>query len=120
MKLTHPRFNAVLLLSMFNIFNFLTLVLTASIICNRIFVIDWPKIYLFLIGLFIVGVNSYLIFGGNKYEQIEQRYFDEGKSDRRLNNVIAGLYVIATIAAFALCLIYLNKHPIRHGGIKAN
>lgn len=112
-----PRYNAVLLLSIFAILNFITVAVLASIILNRIVIVGLPKIYLFLIGLLIIAVNSYLVFWKKKYLEIEQRYINESKGERRANTLVAGIYIVVTIAAFVLCLVYLNKHPIRHGGI---
>ena len=113
-----PRYNAILLMSILTIINFLTMALVTSIALNKIVIVDQPKVILLLIGLLIIAGNSYLIFGRKKYVEIEQKYGNESEADRRANMWAATLYVAVTIAAFALCLVYLNNHPIRRGGIR--
>jgi uncharacterized membrane protein len=80
--------------------------------------VDQPRFILLLIGLLIIAGNCYLVFRKKKYAEIEQKYGNESKADRRANNMAASLYIVVTIVAFIFCLVYLNKHPIRPGGIR--
>lgn len=109
---TIPRYNAVLLLSILTILNFITAIVFIMIITRKIIIVDLPKGYLFVIGFFIIALNSYRVFGKNRYEIIEDRFKDEGKESKIRNNLLALAYVILTILLLMASLIYLNNNPI--------
>lgn len=107
-----PRYNAVLLLSILTILNFITAIVFVMLITRTIVIVNLPKGYLFILGLLIIAMNSYRIFGKNRYKVIEESYRVESKKDRTKNNLIAILYVVLTITCLASSLIYLNNNPI--------
>ena len=108
-----PRYNAVLLLSIFTSLNFITAVVILMILTKRILIVDGPRIWLFIIGLLIITINSYIVFGKKRYLEIEAGYAYERKSSRVVNNLIALLYVVLTILLLYLSLKYLYMHPIK-------
>lgn len=107
-----PRYNAVLLLSILTILNFITVIVLIMIVTRKIIIVDLPKEYLFVIGLFIIGLNSYRVFGKNRYKIIEDRFKGEGNESRIKNNLFAVAYVILTILFLVMSLVYLNSNPI--------
>jgi len=104
-----PRYNAVLLLSIFLILNFITAVVLIMIVTGKIIIVDLTKEYLLIIGLLIIALNSYRVFGRNRYKNIEDRFKDESKGARIRNNLLAVAYIVLTILFLAVSLIYLNK-----------
>ncbi len=107
-----PRYNAVLLLSILTILNFITIVVLLMIVTDRIIIVNLPRLYLFVIGLIIIAINSYIVFGNKRYLDIEERYRNEDKSARTRNNLKAIVYVVLTILFLILSVVYLNDNPI--------
>ena len=107
-----PRYNAVLLLSILSILNFITVVVLVMIVTRKIIIVNLPKGYLFIIGLLIVALNSYRVFGNNRYKNIEDRFKNESKGARTRNNLLAVTYIVLTILLFVVSLVYLNSNPI--------
>ena len=107
-----PRYNAILLLSIFSMANFLTIIRFISSIIQKTLFVDWPKFALFLAGLAIIGINSYIVFGNKRYLQFEEKYEDEERPSRIKNNVIATIYVILSIVLFILTIINASNNPI--------
>jgi hypothetical protein len=99
-----PRYNAVLLLSMVNMLNLISLSMLVDRAINRMTLIALPKVYLFIAGLLVIAAHSYLIFGNKRYKQIELRYLNENTVQRKGGIIASIAYIIATIALFALCL----------------
>lgn len=110
---TIPRYNAVLLMSILAILNFITVVVILMIVSRRIIIVDLPKAYLFVIGLVIIAMNSYIVFAKKRYLDIERRYEKEDRKLRIKNNLKAVSYVIMTILLFICSLLYLNENPIK-------
>lgn len=107
-----PRYNAVLLLSILLILNFITSVVLIMIVTRKIIIVDLPKGYLFIIGLLIIALNSYRVFGKNRYKNIEDRFKNEGKGARIRSNLLAVVYIVLTILFLVVSLVYLNSNPI--------
>lgn len=107
-----PRYNAVLLMSIFSILNVMTFIGFLGIVFQRIIIVDWPKVYLFLLGLAVIGVNCYFIFGGKRYLVIEQRYANEGRASKMRNKLYVVLYILVTIGLLIVELVYMKGHPI--------
>lgn len=107
-----PRYNAILLLSILAILNFITIVVLIMIVTRKIFIVDLRKEYLFVIGLLIIAFNSYRIFGKNRYKIIEDRFKDEDKKSKRRNSLLAIAYVVLTIFFLVMSLVYLNSNPL--------
>lgn len=108
-----PRYNAVLLLSIFMSLNFITGVAVLMIITNRILIVDGPRIWLFIIGMLIIAINSYIVFGKKRYLEIEAGYANESETNKLKNNLIVLLYIALSITLLILSLKYLNEHPIK-------
>ncbi len=111
-----PRYNAVLLMSIFSILNFITVLVIAIIVTEKIIIVNLPKGYLFGIGLLIIALNSYLIFSKKRYLEIERRFEKEEGKARVKNNLTAIAYILLTILFLVLSLVYLNNHPITKRG----
>src|SRR5690349_13579767 len=92
-----PRYNAVLLLSFFSFFNFLTAIALIMIATRRIVIVD-SKGNLLTICLLIIAINSWRVFGKRRYQIIEDRFELEDKKSKRINNLVAAAYVVLTIA----------------------
>lgn len=107
-----PRYNAVLLLSIFAIMNFVTVIVLIMIATRKIIIVDLPKGYLFAIGLLIIALNSYRVFGKNRYKNIEDRFKKESKEAKTRNNLLAVTYILFTIMLLVISLVYLNSNPI--------
>jgi preprotein translocase subunit SecG len=82
------------------------------IVTRKIIIVNLPKGYLFIIGLLIVALNSYRVFGNNRYKNIEDRFKNESKGARVRNNLLAVTYIVLTILLFVISLVYLNINPI--------
>lgn len=82
------------------------------ILLGRVIIVDLPKVYLFLLGLLIMGINSYMFFGRKQYIDIEQRYLNEDRLFRIKNKLYAFLYVVFSILFLIMALAYLDHHPI--------
>ncbi len=109
---TIPRYNAVLLLSILSILNFITGIVLAIILTKKIIIVDLPKFYLFIIGLVIIGINSYIVFGNKRYLAIEEKYKNEDRQAKAKNNLKAVVYVVLTVLLLGVSLIYLNNNPV--------
>jgi hypothetical protein len=107
-----PRYNAVLLLSFFSIFNFLAIIGFLMLLFDKIIFVDLPKILVFMAGLSIIGINSYLIFGGKRYLAIEETFANESRSSRIKGRIHVALYILGTIGFFIVSLICMYNHPI--------
>ncbi|MCG2613446.1 hypothetical protein LZZ85_04105 [Terrimonas sp. NA20] len=99
-----PRYNAVLLLSIFTMFNFIIAVIFLMIITGKIIVVDLPKAYLFAIGLLIIAINSYRVFRKDRYKIIEERFGNDTRNTSIKNNLLAVVYIILTILCFVVSL----------------
>jgi len=66
-----------------------------------------------MIGLGIIFINAFIVFRNKNYERIDMLFVNESKKKRILGIGITILYVISTIVFFTICLVYLNKHPIK-------
>lgn len=106
------RYNAVLLLSILTILNFITAIVFIMIVTRKIVIVDLQKGYLFAIGLLIIAFNSYTIFGKNRYKIIEDRFKYEGNKAKIRNNLLALTYVVLTLLLFVVSLVFLNVNPI--------
>ncbi|HEX4959153.1 MAG TPA: hypothetical protein VFV46_13305 [Lacibacter sp.] len=93
--------------------NFITGVAVLMIITKRILIVDGPRIWLFIIGLLIIAINSYIVFGKKRYLEIEAGYANERKLGRVVNNLIALLYIVLSILLLYLSIKYLYMHPIK-------
>ncbi len=67
------RYNAVLIMSILSILNFVTILMILMVITRVIIIVDLPRIYLLVIGLAIIGINSYIVFHNKNYIKIEKR-----------------------------------------------
>ncbi len=110
---TTPRYNAVLLLSILTILNFISFAILLILTTKRMLILDLNKMYLFLIGLVIIGINSYVVFGKKRYLEIERTFGQENKSMRVRNNYKAIGYVILTVIIFIFSLVYLYNNPVQ-------
>lgn len=108
-----PRYNAVLLVSIFAILNFITGVILLMIITNKIFIVSGSKTNLLFIGLLIIAINSYFVFGKKRYLEIEARYSNESKASKLKKIMTVLIYTAISITLFILSLKYLNEHPIK-------
>lgn len=108
-----PRQRAVVIFSILQILNFVEIATIFSIITHQIWVINWPKWVLFLLGIGIIWTNMRYIINMRNYTVIEKRFINESTTSNRLGILLAFLYVVMTIVIFAGTLFYLNKRPIR-------
>jgi len=99
-------------MSIFAILNVMTFIGFLNIVVHKIFIVNWPKIYLLLLGLAVIGVNCYFIFGGKRYLKIEQGHADEDEASRMRGKIYVWLYILATIGLLVFVLVYLKSHPI--------
>jgi len=107
------RYNAVLIFSLVQVFNLFEIITLISVLNDRIYIVDWPKLPLLFIGLGIILINTIIIFKKGKHEKINIRFKNETKENRIRGVILTVFYVILTFSLFAACLIYLNNNPIR-------
>ena len=106
-----PRFNTMLLLSLFGILNTISLISIIMIFSKGVFIVDQPMI-LFGLGLLIIGANSIIIFGKKRYIVFESKYSEGTTIQHRKNTIFFWGYVIFSIVFLAIALIFLNYYPI--------
>jgi len=106
-----PRYNAVLIISMLFMLNFLTLTIIVGCMVDKIIIVN-SKIYLLAIGLIIIGLTSYIIFRRKHYLHIENRYMGESKREKMANNLKVVVYTLSSILIFILSLKYSANNPI--------
>lgn len=108
-----PRYNAVLLLSICTILNFISGVALAMIATRKIILVGGPKVYLFLIGLLIILLNSYFVFGKKRYVKIEAKFSGYSKGQKLINKLVALFYIVLTVVLLYLSLRNLDNYSIK-------
>jgi hypothetical protein len=109
------RYNAVLIFSLVQIFNLFELIALVSIINGKIYIVNGPKLPLLIIGLGIILINTLIVFTKKRYEKIDGLFANESQGNHSAGMILTICYVALTFALFALCLVYLNNHPITNG-----
>jgi hypothetical protein len=102
-----PRYSAMLLLTLFNCFNILSLLTIASIITKQPIASFFPK---FIYGIFFFLMLSFnvVLFSNKKHNKIVSLF-----EEKKIRNVFISLcYVFITVGGFILSIWYINKYPI--------
>jgi len=99
-------------MSIFFSLNLVTIIGFMNILFHKIFIVNWSRIYLLMLGLVVIGVNSYIIFGGNRYRDIENRYSKEDSSTKVKSKIYVLIYILATIGLLVTVLFLLRHNPI--------
>ena len=102
-----PRYNAILILSIFSIFNWLTALSLLGILLNDAELLK-PSVLSIITGGAIIAFNSFLVYGDKRYLRFEAIHADLPKTMVLRNNLITAAYVVLTVFFFILSLIGLS------------
>lgn len=103
-----PKIYSLALVSILQSLNILTFLLWAGFYFKT--KIDFNKLYLLFLFLFLVFVNSIWFNKIKPFKKLEVKWESESKSKKRVKGILILVYIVFSLAAMYISAVYYGKN----------